>query len=341
LPDAPLPLPPAAPALGTKEEHQRAVQLLQRWTQAVTVYLQRQLSLVRTDLNWLVNQQPIRNLVPDSDITDPASFWVVDPAWVVTDAAGISGGRGFVLTGSPAGIHDAVSASVVVVPGTQYVLSGWIDARNLTSGTLSWVLIDALSSGVIAQANALAGTSSRTQVLVVIPGGTSLVKIVARADNAVVPSGTVIASEPQLELPIAGQIGVLRPEATLYRSNGGNGGGNPVPARSQITLGHPWVVHNPIVGQAGGFYTGLSGTQSAQIIGARFSVVAPTSATVTIYKNGVALVDYTSLVITTTNQSIAPAPVPLITNDKMTMFIEAINGNLGRIDLTLFELRQL
>lgn len=214
--DAPSPRPPELPA-----DPQRALQILQRYNQQQTVWLQQQLDVIRTTQNWLVGQQNIRNLVPDSDIKNPATYWTVAGGWAITDAVGVGGGRGFTLTGSPAG---TVSASTItgipVVVGDLYVLSGWIDARNQTAGLLSWQVLDQAAT-VIGEAKQVIGETGRVEQLVTIPAGVTTVTFAIAATNVVVPSGTVIASQPQFELPLAAHVGPTTPTATLYRSNVG------------------------------------------------------------------------------------------------------------------------
>jgi hypothetical protein len=159
-----------------------------------------------------------------------------------------------------------------------------------------------------------------------------------RMHGVFVPAGTVmsyaIAAYRHTHVGEARGPSVQTP---AWRAVGAGG----TAARGALMLGHPWVIHHPQVGEAGGFYTELAGSQTAAIVSARFAAHTPTSATVTILQNGVPLADYSGLVVTTADQSVAPAPVPLQTGDKMTLRIEAIIGNPRRIDLTLFELRAL
>jgi len=228
--EVPPPRPPAAAQIPVSRDYAgmaRAVDMLNAeqqqiaaHLQALAVYLQNQLGILRNTANWLLAQVSVRNLVPDSDVKDPGTYWTVGAPWVVTDAAGIGGGRGFVLA-APGGTADVVSTAVPVTPGLNYVFSGFMDARQLTGGTLLWVVEDAGSSAVIMfvtqpldQNNT--PTIGRVETQAVIPGGTTSVKIVARATGAVVANGQVVLSEPQLELPAPGQSGA---SATLYRTN--------------------------------------------------------------------------------------------------------------------------
>jgi len=219
--------PPKAPELRltadpTRRELAEASHQLQHWAFAFVSYINRQLEQLRAVANWIVQQQGIRNLVPDSDIKDPVTFWNIDAGWAVTDGVGYGGGRGFTISGGSV-TADATSDPMVVVPGgDNYVLSGWIDATNLVTGTLSWVLIDSTTSAVLAELTQLAGQSSRVQLPVEIPATTLLVRVVARAVGVTVTGSGIVMSQPQLEIPHSG-IGVATsPEATIYRANVGD-----------------------------------------------------------------------------------------------------------------------
>lgn len=215
LPDSPSPRPPVLP-----EEPQRALQILQRYAQQQAVWLQQQFDAIRGTQNWLVGQQNIRNLVPDSDLRYGATYWTVGGGWAITDAVGEGGGRGFTLTGSPAGTVSAQTTTGIPVMQDLYILSGWIDARAQTAGVLSWQAINQ-AAVVIGEAKQVIGQTGRVEQLITIPAGTTTVVFAMTATNVVIPSGTVVASQPQFELPQAGHTGVTAPSATLYRSNVG------------------------------------------------------------------------------------------------------------------------
>src|SRR2546428_275653 len=96
VPDASPPKPPAfflQQTTGMLEENRKVTHKIGSWSQALVVWLMQQVTLLRETANWIVGQQHIVNLVPDSDITDPATNWTVGAGWVVTDAVGVGGGR--------------------------------------------------------------------------------------------------------------------------------------------------------------------------------------------------------------------------------------------------------
>jgi hypothetical protein len=227
LPNAPSPRPPDVHVNPSVSELVAAVQTISRYQQAQAVWLQQQFAAVRATANWLVAQQANRNLVPDSDVKDPVTYWTVGAGWAITEGVGVGGGRGFTLTGATV-TADVTSTAFVVIEANQYVLSGWLDARNLQSGQLSWLVVDASSGATIAEAVYLrdaagAGLNGRTQALVQVPTGTLLVKVVLRAVAVTTAPEGIIGSEPQVELPVAGLFpGVTTPEATLYRTNVGD-----------------------------------------------------------------------------------------------------------------------
>lgn len=212
VPNAPPPTPQ-----GSSPEN------LLQYQRALNVWLQQMMTPIRGQLNWLVDQIGNRNLVPDSDLKDTATFWVVDPAWVVTDAAGWGGGKGFVLTAA-AGTAVAKTIAIPVIPGDVYVLSGWLDCKTMTGGTVSWVLLNAADDSIIlgSTLTQVLGNSERLEKAVQLPAGVTAVKVAVIAVNPVVPTGNVIASQPQLELPQQGHIGTAtEPAASLYRANVG------------------------------------------------------------------------------------------------------------------------
>lgn len=213
----PLYLPDSTPPRPPRGDADPATYAL--WMQMYVVWLQEQMNALRLTNNWLVTQIGVRNLVPDSDIKDPTTYWMVGAGIAVTDGVGFGGGRAFTITGGPT-TADAVSSPMVAVPGgDQYVLSGWIDATLMTAGTASWLVRDSGSLATIAEVAQQIGNTSRLEILVDVPAGTLSVDVVFRAVGA---SGDVIASQPQLELQRdSGHVGQTQPAASLYRANVG------------------------------------------------------------------------------------------------------------------------
>lgn len=203
----------------TPQEIAETFQKLLRFESAFVLWANQTFSQLRDVANWIVQQQGVRNLVPDSDIKDPGTFWT-SGGWALLDGIGYGGGRGFFLSASTPGVTEALSTTIVTVTGgDNYVLSGWIDATTVTSGTVSWRIIDATSSTLIAEAQQLNGQYSRVQMPVVIPSTTVLVKVVLRAVDIVLSGGSLVGSQPQLELPHSGVGDATTPQATLYRQN--------------------------------------------------------------------------------------------------------------------------
>lgn len=198
----------------------RTQALLTGWAFALIAWLMPLMNQMQDDLNWLVQQQGARNLVPDSDIKEGSTYWTIGAGIAVTDGVGFGGGRAFTLTGGPV-TADVVSSGIVVTTGgDQYVLSGWIDASLMTAGTVKWLVRDKFTLVEFAEVEQQIGASDRLQVLVEIPSTTAVAEVVLRFTAA---EGDVVASQPQLELPrLAGHQGTItQPAATLYRSNVG------------------------------------------------------------------------------------------------------------------------
>lgn len=211
--------PPPTPQGNTPEQ-------LLAYQRALNVWLQQMFTPVRGQLNWLVDQQGNRNLCPDSDLKDVPTYWTLDAAWTVVDTAGWGGGKGLVLSGSPAGTSVAKTIAIPVIPSDLYVLSGWIDCDALSLGQVSWALLDASAGDAVIQVSVItqpARNSERVERPVQLPPGISSVKVAVVAVNPVVTAGQrIIASQPQLELPQQGHIGTTtEPAATLYRANVG------------------------------------------------------------------------------------------------------------------------
>lgn len=222
VPNAPPPRPPdlvAAPSDGSPIPSLVAnVQTLAAYNRQLIVWITGQLNSLRAAANWTIQQVNIRNLVPDSDIKDPATFWTVGGGWAVTEAVGAGGGRAFTAAG-PLTADVTSSPIVVATPGDLFVLSGWLDCRDMTGGTLSWLVKDAFGPTVIVEAMQVNGTFSRLEVVLTVPAGTSQVVVVLRAVGMVTGLTGVIASQPQIEGPIASATGITAPSASLYRTN--------------------------------------------------------------------------------------------------------------------------
>lgn len=188
--------------------------------------------LVHDALNWLITQQHIVNLVPDSGASI-ASNWTVGAPWALVMPLLPSGGGGFQFTAA-AGAQSGPVTGTVTIPvfaNTTYSFSGWIDASNVTNGTISWQVIDAGTSVVLGSITQINGQQGRIETYV--DTGTSTSVLVRLVATAVVGSGLVTAMQPQLELPLV-TSGAGAEGATLYRSSGPGVGGGPAPPATSV-----------------------------------------------------------------------------------------------------------
>jgi hypothetical protein len=153
-----------------------------------------------------------RNLVPDSDFKFGTTYWANQGnTAVLTLGAGPSGGNAFITTGA-SGWGYMNSATITVVPGTVYTLSGWINASNCTAGnTPSWGIYNTALSTCYASANAVAGSVGVVSVSWTCPAGVTQVYVIWDTNNATTTSPyTMKFANPQLE---------VGPVATAYKSN--------------------------------------------------------------------------------------------------------------------------
>lgn len=117
-------------------------------------------------------------------------------------------------TGSPSGILSTSSSPITVTPSTTYILSGYIDATHVTTGSPQWRLTNASMSTVYGSVSQTAGTAGRVSTAITIPGGVTSVLVVAHTNNCTVTSGQLVSwFAPQLEQNTVSGL------ATHYKTN--------------------------------------------------------------------------------------------------------------------------
>lgn len=209
-----------------------ALRMLASYLRVQALNLANEQRQVHDALNWLITQQHIVNLVPDSGASIVTN-WTVGAPWALVAPLLPSGGGGFQFTAA-AGAQSGQVTGVVTIPvltNTTYSFSGWIDASNVVSGTVSWQVIDAGTSAVLGSVTQTDGKQGRVETYVDMGASTSvLVRLVA---TTVVGSGLVTAMQPQLELPLV-TSGAGAEGATLYRSSGPGVGGAPTPPAASV-----------------------------------------------------------------------------------------------------------
>ena len=203
----------------TLDELIGVVRNLTKYVQTLVLFNEQVFAQLRDACNWAVVQQPIRNLVPDSDLKDP-TLWSVGPGWTVAAGVGVGGGPGFYLSTDLPGVEEEISTQIAIPPaGGYYVLSGWLDLTNATGGTVAWVAYDPVNLVDLAVIVGNNRTAERVQVGLNVSGITAI-DIRLRSTDVTV-SGAIVGSQPQLELPGQGIEGQTQAEASLYRSNVG------------------------------------------------------------------------------------------------------------------------
>lgn len=117
-------------------------------------------------------------------------------------------------TGSASGSKTAASAAVTVTASTNYILSGYIDATNVSSGSPQWAVMNAALSTTYGTVSQTAGVKGRVSGSITIPGGVTSVVIVATTNNCTVANATLLVwSAPQLEQ------NTTSGNATAYKTN--------------------------------------------------------------------------------------------------------------------------
>lgn len=103
-------------------------------------------------------------------------------------------------TGSASGTKTAASTSVPVKASTTYILSGYIDATNVTSGSPQWRVMNGSLTTTYGSVSQIAGVAGRVSGAISIPGGVTSVVIAAHTNNLTATSGQLVVwGAPQLE----------------------------------------------------------------------------------------------------------------------------------------------
>lgn len=158
-----------------------------------------------------------RNLIPDSDLKFTSTYWVSRGSQgtaYVANGVGADGGNAWVYPGTGAVQANCwvPSATIEVVPGQTYTLSGYIDATNCISGTgPEWAIYNTAINSLYANATQALGQKGRVSTTWTCPSGVTQVVVLFDTQSTAVTSGTnIVWSNPQLEI---GDV------ATSYKSN--------------------------------------------------------------------------------------------------------------------------
>ena len=112
-------------------------------------------------------------------------------------------------TGLPSGALSTSSSPITVTPSTTYVLSGYIDATHVSSGSPQWRLTNASMSTTYGSVSQTAGQSGRVSASITIPGAVTSVLVVAHTNNCTVTSGQLVSwYAPQLEQNTASGLAI-------------------------------------------------------------------------------------------------------------------------------------
>lgn len=176
------------------------------------------------------------NLIPDSEFRLGSTYWTVAAPLAIQTGGGVGGGNALAAAGTGAALAnvEAYCSAIAVRPGT-YILSAWIDARNVTSVTQpAWLLMSPDRSTTYGSVVAAAGAYERVQSSIAVPSGVTQAIAVFSTEGCTVASGaSLVTSAPQLELAPAATSSAPS-QATSYRPGpGGEVAG--VNASNQVT----------------------------------------------------------------------------------------------------------
>lgn len=235
-------LPPDVQRIKFGPEVVDAIRMLASYLRANAVSVANDHRQFRDVLNWLITQQHIINLVPDSGATAAATNWTVNAPWSLVTAQPPSGGNAFQAAG---GTGQVVGLTAIpVLANTTYSFSGWIDAQWVTAGTVSWQVWSGAS--LLGEATQLNGSSGRVETYVDTEANTAVTVRLDATGVAVSGAHVVTAMQPQLELPLVTQ-GAGAEGATLYRTTSLPSGG-----ASVSRMMSAW---EPLIGVRDGFNT--------------------------------------------------------------------------------------
>ncbi len=163
-----------------------------------------------------------QNLIPDSGFQFGTVYWTVAAPLAIQTGGGVGGGNSLFAAGTGAALADvlAYSAPIPVTPGAAYILSAWIDARQVTSLTQpAWLLMSTDRTTTYGSVSAVAGEYERVQASITIPAGVTEVIAVFSTEGCTVASGSNLAtSAPQLEAAPAATSSTPS-QASAYQPN--------------------------------------------------------------------------------------------------------------------------
>lgn len=164
------------------------------------------------------------NMVPDSDGT--GLTWTTGDSLLVFSSTGgaISGGKWtYTGTGSASAFRSKRSQIINVVPGTQYTLSGYVDATHVTSGTPGWAVENPTVTTGYLGVFQTSGVNGRVSGSFTAPAGVTQVVVILDTENCTVASGQpLVFSNPQLE--IGPTASAYAPTKLAFTKNDGSAG---------------------------------------------------------------------------------------------------------------------
>jgi hypothetical protein len=109
-----------------------------------------------------------------------------------------------------------------------------------------------------------------------------------------------------------------------------------------IRQGHTWGISGEIAVASGDdnylipFYVSLTTGQSAKIVSARYRINSGTSVTVKLQKNGVDVIGFTNISVTTVDATTDSSDVELSNNDKLGLVVTGVVGSPKNMTFTMF-----
>lgn len=172
------------------------------------------------------------NMVPDPVIVSGFTTWSnPGAAWSITAGGGSLVGLN-VLTVSSAATNTnqlSQSASIPVIPGQVYTLSGYVDASHVTAGNPVWQLTD--GNHHFYSAVAQPGSLGRVQVQFTAPSGVTSLILQADTNSATISSGQTLSfGAPLLQAGFSqlADTSITTPLNMCYRVTVRNSSGAPV-----------------------------------------------------------------------------------------------------------------
>jgi hypothetical protein len=169
-----------------------------------------------TALGWS-GEQP-ENLVTDSEINYPSTYWTLASGWSTGTQCGFAGTSCFELPGTGSAFPTlTVTQAIPVTPGLTYYFAGWVNCSKVTSGGVGWYVS---GTGFTTQKATCSGTDGTFGGLVTIPSGTTSVTFGFSSNSGVVASGSnLIINRPQFNLSSSAVNYQPNPVQTLASSS--------------------------------------------------------------------------------------------------------------------------